>query len=731
MKLLRGATAFLSAFLLFLVQPIVGKRILPWFGGAAPVWTTCLVFFQVLVVVGYSYGHVVVRYLSPRRQAMVHVGLLLVGCLMLPIDPSARWKPASGGAPLLEILGLLATSVGLPALALSTTGPLVQAWLAREEARDVGKADKGPYGLFALSNLGSMAGLLGYPLLLEPAMGVRAQAVIWSVGFGVFVALAGALAVRAGGLAGGARRARSAGTVAVPEQTGSPEKSRSPEAEGGATGRLVEPAPGVGTMALWGVLAASPSILLVGMTRSLSLEVAPVPLLWVLPLATYLLSFTLVFGRPAWCSRNLSAALLLGGLAVALWAPPSSPSTLELRARVAVVVGALFAFSTVGHAELVRLRPDPRHLTSFYLMIAVGGAVGAILAGVVAPAVLDSDLEVPIGVVLATGTFLFVHLPETGPARAGAGARQGTSRGSRLLLLLAITGGLGAALLQESSRHRVNAIALGRSFHSSLRVGDAGEGADARRTLSHGRTVHGLQFLDPLRSRWPTAYYGETSGAGIALRAGEPGGAGRPAQGAAATAGGRARNVGVVGLGVGTLVSYGRAGDRYRVYEIDPLVIDFARRHFRYLAEAEAEVAMVPGDGRLSLEQEPPNGFDVLVVDAFSGDAIPAHLLTREAFEVYGRHLAPGGILAVHTSNRYLDLAAVVKRSGDAAGFQVALIRSDPDDVRGVFSATWVLAARTGLLDDELVKRHGEEIEVPPSLRTWTDDDSSLVPILR
>ena len=321
---LRGATAFLSAFLLFLVQPIVGKRILPWFGGAAPVWTACLVFFQVLVVVGYSYSHVLVRFVAARRQAVVHVGLLAAGCLMLPVDPSARFRPGGGEAPLLSILGLLATSVGLPALALATTGPLVQAWLSREDR------SKAPYGLFALSNLGSLAGLLGYPLVVEPAMGVRAQAVFWSVGFGVFAAMAGALAVRAARVA--ARRAaekevasrevaglEGGSPAAGAEQTSSLEGESRP-AGAGQTSSLEggSPAPGAGTLALWGVLAAGPSVLLVGMTRSLSLDVAPVPLLWVVPLAAYLLSFMLAFGRPRWCSRNLSALLLLGGLGVAL-----------------------------------------------------------------------------------------------------------------------------------------------------------------------------------------------------------------------------------------------------------------------------------------------------------------------------------------------------------------------------------------------------------------------------
>lgn len=737
--MLRGATAFLSAFLLFLVQPIVGKRILPWFGGAAPVWTACLVFFQVLVVVGYSYSHVLVRFVAARRQVVVHLGLLLASCLMLPVDPSARWRPGDGGAPLVSILGLLATSVGLPALALSTTGPLVQAWLARE---DRGKA---PYGLFALSNLGSMAGLLGYPLLLEPAMGVRAQAVLWSAGFGVFAVMAGALAVRAGRVAG---RQAPEKDVARPEETSSLEgadrAARAEETPGLERGRPVPGAdrtsslegegagPGAGRLAIWGALAAGPSILLVGMTRSLSLDVAPVPLLWVVPLAAYLLSFMLAFGRPRWCSRNVSALLLLGGLGVALWLPPSSPGTVEIEVRVAAVVGALFALSMVGHAELVRLRPAPRHLTAFYVMIAAGGAAGAILAGVAAPAILDSDMEVPIGIVIVTATFLLVHLPdaEAGGAR-GARAKQGVGGASRVLLLVALSGGLGFALLQDNLRHRRDAIALGRSFHSSLRVGDTGEGLDLRRTLSHGRTVHGQQFLDPSRSRLATAYYGEPSGVGLVLHsaplAPTPGEARRQEPGA--PAGGR--KVGLIGLGVGTLLAHARAGDRVTVYEIDPLVIDFARRYFTHLRDTEAAVSIVTGDARVALEGEAPNGFDVLVVDAFSGDAIPAHLLTREAFEVYGRHLSPDGILAVHASNRYVDLPPVVKLSGEAAGFEVTLVRSDADDDRGLFSATWVLAAKKGLFDRDLVKRHAEEIEVPRSLRVWTDDASSLLPVLR
>lgn len=687
--MIRGAAAFLSAFLLFMVQPIVGKRILPWFGGAAPVWTTCLVFFQGLVVVGYLYCHVLVRYVRPRWQSRVHVGVLVVSCLVLPVEPGERWRAIGEARPLTGILGLLAASVGLPCLALSTTGPLLQVWAARD--------GRVPYGLFALSSLGSLVGLLGYPLALEQALGARAQSVVWSVGYGLFVVVVGALALGAG------RRA------------GVDPGGAAPESEPPARA-----APGVGRMALWAVLAGCPSILLLGMTRSLSLDVAPVPLLWVVPLAAYLLSFTLCFGRPAWCSRGLSAGMLVAGLAVALWLPPSSPSTLDIGVRVAALVGGLFAFSTSGHAELVRLRPAPEHLTTFYVMIALGGALGAVFAGAFAPAVFDSDLEVPVGVVLATGVFLFVHLPEQGKARGG---RRGSSRWSRPFMVGVITLALGAALLQDTWRQRAAAVAMGRSFYSTLRVSDAGQGQSARRTLSHGRTVHGQQLLDPLRSRWPTAYYGETSGAGIALRLGEARDDRRSLP--------RGRSVGIIGLGVGTLVAFGRPGDRYRIYEIDSLVIDFARRHFSYLAEAEATVEIVTGDGRIALGREAPNGFDVLVVDAFSGDAIPAHLLTREAFEEYGRHLAADGILAVHTSNRYLDLASVAALSGEAAGFRVALVRNDPDDERGVFSSTWVLAAKGDLYAHELVRRHGETIEVPTSLTTWTDDHSSLVPILR
>ena len=690
--MIRGAAAFLSAFLLFMVQPVVGKRILPWFGGAAPVWTTCLVFFQGLVVVGYLYGHLLVRYVAPRWQSRVHVGVLVVSCLVLPIEPGERWRAIGEAAPLTGILGLLATSVGLPCLALSTTGPLLQVWAARD--------GKVPYGLFALSNVGSLAGLLGYPLVVEQALGARAQSVVWSAGYGLFVVLVGGLALRAGGSAGDR-----AGT------------DRGDAVESGAPG---EPAPGVGRLALWGALAACPSILLVGMTRSLSLDVAPVPLLWVVPLAAYLLSYTLCFGRPAWCSRGLSAGMLLAGLAVALWLPPASPSSLDIGVRVAALVGGLFAFSTSGHAELVRARPGPAHLTTFYVMIALGGALGAVFAGVVAPAVFDSDLEVPVGVVLATGVFLFVHLPEQGKARARRG---GASPAGRLVMVAVILPALGAVLLQDTWRQRAAAVAMGRSFYSTLRVSDTGEGPSARRTLSHGRTVHGQQLRGGARSRWPTAYYGETSGAGIALRLGSGQGGGQSEL--------RARHVGIIGLGVGTLVTFGRPGDRYRIYEIDSLVIDFARRHFSYLAEAEAIVEIVRGDGRLALGREAPNGFDVLVVDAFSGDAIPAHLLTREAFVEYGRHLAADGILAVHTSNRYLDLASVVALSAGATGLRVALVRSDPDEDRGVLSSTWVLAAKGDLFAHELVARHGEVIEVPSSLRTWTDDHSSLVPILR
>lgn len=674
-----GLTIFLSAFLLFQVQPIMGKLILPWFGGSASVWTTCMLFFQLLLLGGYLYCHWVVGALSPRQQSLLHMALLLLACLALPIMPDPEWKPLGDEDPILRILGLLAASVGLPYFVLSTTGPLLQAWFARERPGVV------PYRLFALSNLGSMTALLGYPVLVEPGFTAGAQSVGWSWGFAFFALLCASLAWRS---------AKAPAT-----------------STGEVQGADAEPSPTPASMALWVILAACPSMLLLAITSHLTLNVAPVPLLWVVPLALYLLSFILSFEHPRWYWRNSYGLLLMLGLAALAWLPMIPLGAMDIRLRVVIYLLALFAFCMVSHGELVRLRPHPRHLTAFYLMISVGGALGGLFVGLAAPKLFISDLELPISIVTMGAVFFVVRLREPGVSLGPLSRKSLTYLAAVAAITLAI------ASAYDQYDRITTAVASGRNFYGALRVSDAGSGLDARRTLSHGRIVHGEQIADPERHRWPTTYYGPGSGVGQALAI-----AGRKGP----------IHVGLVGLGAGTLVTYGRPGDRYRVYEINAMVVDFARRYFRFLGESEAGLRVVLGDGRLALERDPPQGFDVLVVDAFSGDAVPSHLLTQEAFALYARHLAPEGLMAIHVSNRFLDLPPIVLLSAKAQGLAAVQLENEADYGRGVFSSTWMLVARNAAqLDQPEFRALVQETPLPPHIRSWTDNYNSLVPILK
>jgi SAM-dependent methyltransferase len=634
-----AATIFLSSFLLFQVQPIVAKIILPWFGGSAAVWTTCMLFFQVLLLLGYLYAFALGHIRRPAVQAVVH-GLLLAATLrVLPLHPDPVWKPLHGEDPTLQILGLLTTSVGLPYFLLATSGPLLQAWYVREGRAVV------PYRLFALSNLGSMLALLGYPVLVEPLAPTRSQRLGWSAGFLLFLALCGALAWRS-------------------------RRHPAPSLESAVDAAPVNPRPAL--WLLWTALAACPSVLLLAVTSHLTEDVAPAPFLWLVPLSLYLLSFILTFEREGWYRRWLFVPLMGAGLgAMAILLETGHAGRLSI--QVAAFSAALFAASMVCHGELARLKPHPRHLTSFYLCLSLGGALGGIFVGLAAPRLFAARHELPIG--MAAAWLLTLVL---------LGRDLGRKWGrSRLAVVFAALGlsmvGLGGLLTWRAMDEARDSRVRARNFYGALRVRESGEDEDAVRTLLHGSISHGEQYLEPSRRRWITSYYAPVSGVGLAIEQ---------------SRGEGPQKVGVVGLGAGTLAAYGRKGDAYRFYEINPLILRLARTEFTFLSDCEAEVEVVMGDARLSLEGEAPQGFDVLAVDAFSGDSIPIHLLTREAFAQYFRHLRPGGLLAVHVSNRYLDLAPVVALASRVAGRAARIVVNEEDEDMGVSSSDWVLVGR-------------------------------------
>jgi SAM-dependent methyltransferase len=672
--LIYALAVLVGAFLLFQVEPVIGKIVLPWYGGSAAVWTACLVFFQVALLAGYLYAHALIRYLKPRAQAALHVGLLALSALTLAVYPSASLKPYSAGDPTWSILLLLGRTIGLPFFLLATTGPLVQAWYARRFAGSI------PYWLYALSNAGSMLALLSYPFLIEPVFTTLEQARMWSWGYVAFAVVCAAAAL-------GSPAARDR----APEEAGVSKPSRR-------------------QYALWLALPACASALLLAVTNHMSQNVAAVPLLWILPLSLYLLSFILCFAGDGWYRRNPYLQLLavaLGSMAYA-----AAAGNLPILPVVVLFLFGLFTCSMVCHGELALLKPPPRLLTHFYLMIAAGGALGGLAVGLVAPHVFNGYYEMPLALVGCAGLILAVL--KTDPALDWFRRWTQPAPIATVALTLALAVYVAIALEQSMSGVRLRV----RNFYGELTVKDSEPPTSimAVRTLTHGTITHGDQFLNLAKRDLPTTYYGPATGVGLAI-----GDRGK----------GRAVRVGVIGLGTGTLAAYARLGDYYRYYEINPLVVRVARGEFTFLADCHGKLDIAMGDARLTLEREQPENFDVLAVDAFSGDAIPVHLLTREAMDLYFRHLRPDGILAVHISNRHLDLLPVLAGEARSSGRRARVVDTEDDDAAGVFAATWVLVvAPPGDFDNE-VRANSNPVSRARRVRLWTDDYSNLFQILK
>ncbi len=667
--LVYALTIFTSAFLLFQLQPIIAKLILPWFGGSAAVWATCLVFFQTVLLLGYLYAHGLISWLGPRLQVAIHGAAIAVSVLVLPIIPAADLKPDDPSEPALRILALLAVTVGLPYFLLSASSPLIQAWYSR------GHEARFPYWLFAISNGASLAALLAYPFLIEPALPTRMQAWSWSVGYGIFAGLT---------ILAGLVSMRGAPATAADED--------------------LAPAipPGVFDHLEWIVLAAFPSFLLVAITNHLNEDIATTPFLWVLPLSVYLLSFVICFGREGAYRRNLWMrpwAVAMAGMGVLLLRTEFS-STPWI--AVPIFAAGLFISAMVGHGELAHSKPDARFLTSFYAMVALGGAIGGLLAGLAAPVLLPINIELQAVLTLIAIVVLFT-----------------TGRRNWMSIVVWIPV---VVLLGETTSRYIDALGAGtiaadRNFYGSLRVTDvpsAIPGEDIR-IMVHGTTEHGRQFLAPGLARTPTSYYGRTSGIGRLLDAVR-----HPAR------------VGVVGLGTGTLAAYSEPGDVFRFYEINPLVEEYAHRYFTFLSSARGNVEVISGDGRLALERESPQGYNVLALDAFSGGSVPVHLLTVEAFALYFRHLAPDGVLALHISNKSFNLAGVVAAAADELGAKNLLIVDNASPERETSASSWVLVSRDqAALDHPRLIDAGIAVQAPPGVRPWTDDFSNLLQVLR
>jgi hypothetical protein len=745
-RLAYPVTVFLSAFLLFQVQFIAAKRLLPWFGGVPAVWTTCMLFFQVLLLLGYAYAHLASARLGAGKRRAVHAALVALSLLAVlarvaaggpAVIPGLGSRPTDPGSPVRQILAILLGSVGLPYFVLSTTGPLLQSWYAASQAGG------SPYRLYAWSNLGSLLALVTYPFVVEPLLSLRAQGAVWAGGYIVFAAAVILVAIREPG---------AAVDSATPATAGRPvDGTKAPDAS---------------LRALWLGLAAGPSILFLAVTNQMCQEVAVIPLLWVLPLGLYLLSLVLCFESDRAYRRSpWSVALVLSaaGTSAILAKGPSAGVPLQ----IAVLSAVLLSAAMVCHGELSRLKPGPRHLTSFYMAVATGGAAGGIFVGLVAPRLFRAFWELPLGL-WGCGLLFMAALARDKASAFHAGPVLPSAVGLMVLLLaspLVVGGGtgpilgvgaavaavallalarrtvpagtlvrvctaatwllIGCDLLGQALASVVHARWVTRNFYGTLRVDErkADTSGEEYFALKHGQVTHGVQYRAPALEAEPRAYFGRASGVGLAIRALRDRAAGRPLR------------VGVVGLGVGTLAAYGEPRDELRFYEINPTVIELARGRggfFRFLRDTPATVSIAPGDARISLEREgSPLDLDLLAVDAFNSDSIPVHLLTREALEVYLRHLRnPEGLLALHLSNRFLELRPVALALARDRGLAWASISAAP--ARELeFPSVWALLTRDeALLSTPLLREAMDRGAIAPG-PLWSDDHSDLLRALR
>jgi len=684
--LLCAVTVFLGAFLLFQVQPQISKTILPWFGGTPGVWATCMLVFQWLLFCGYAWAHLMVRFLSPRRQAMLHGALLLLAGATLQILPDAGDKPLSPESPEVQIIRILLVTVGFPFFLLSTTGPLLQSWWSRLTA------GRSPYRLYALSNLGSLLALLAYPFVVEPYLSLERQASFWMVAFYAYALVCGLVAVLLFRLPDAELSTTSESSARREEQPGRVRSS---------------------TILYWFVLGCMPSVMLLATTNQVCLDIASVPFLWIIPLALYLLSFILCFGSSRWCAPRFWMVISLlsaAAMSLALHAGEELPVVLQS----AVFFTGLFACSMLCHGELARRAPDARHLTLYYLVMSAAGATGGTLVGLLAPLLFNSLMEVPLAIA-AMCLLTFVIGGQSTEVRFGSSLRRALRITHIAVVVLA---GISLSYPVFFTGH--SALLITRNFYGVLRVTEppAATPSAAVRDFYHGRIKHGFQYLAEEKRRQPGAYYSRTSGLGLTLQTFRRN---------------QARRIGVIGLGVGTIAAYANAGDDYCFYEIDPDVEAIARKYFTFLSDCPAECRVVTGDARLVLEREAVDRqvspFDVLVIDAFSGDAVPTHLVTLEAIRLYLSRLTEGGLLAFHTSNRHVDLKPVLSAIARHEKLTSRVIQTR-GDLEARADCEWVIMShRSDSLSGAVWDQLPTLDETKPVL--WTDNYCSLAAVIR
>lgn len=685
---LLAVTIFLSAFLVFQVQPLMGRYLLPWFGGMPEVWTACMLFFQVFLLGGYAYAHALTR-LPLRWQAAIHMTLVLLAAATLSVVPDAAMKPRPDEIPVLKIVWICMVCVGAAYFVLTATSPLVQSWFSKATTIPPRWRYGSAVAQTQTENCPAPAASRYCPTHKvdkdrAPAGGFYGYtALIVLCGGAIFLHL----------------RQKAAGRSQKADQKDLKSEDRGSASTGGRADWL-----------FWLLLPTAASVELLAVTNKVTLDIAVIPFLWVLPLSLYLLSFILCFDHPRWYQRGLFLLLLIAGILGHVWV---GRKAMDMHVATIITIYAVLLFSCcmICHGELYRLRPSSGHLTHFYLMIALGGALGGVFVAVVAPLIFKTYHELHLGI-LATVLGVLMCEKDISPALA--------KRRPWWVAVLCLGGAAGIVLQGQRPVGNQHILEMSRNFFGVLTIleENADDPARHKRLMQHGSTFHGLQFIAADKQSLPTSYYSPESGIGLLLRhwpKDSP------------------RRIGVVGLGVGTIAAYGNEGDLVRFYEINPEVIRMARQYFSYLDNSAADIEVVLGDARVSMTYEPPQQYDVLALDAFSSDAIPVHLLTAEAFEVYLSHLAEGGVLAVHISTQHLDLQSVIWKLAEHFKLTSRWIETFPDDATGAMASDWILLSRDGdILDRDIFRRrqstpYADLDRVP----FWTDDHVNLLGILK
>ena len=672
-------TIFTSAFLLFQIQPLITKFILPWFGGGTAVWAVSMLFFQSCLVAGYGYAHLSVRYLGLQRQTQLHIVFLLLALIQIPISPSELHEFDAAQNPTLQILSLLIRTIGVPFFVLSATAPLIQAWASGI------KATTNPYRLYALSNVAALAALLSYPFIIEPMFNRQLQAQAWSITFAVFIALCIYCAF----------------ATASRSKTHAPAPSRS----GDNTPRVP-----IVSWLLWLMLPATAVTLLLSVTNQLTRDLVSIPFLWVLPLSVYLLTFIIAFDNERWYRRRLFLPLFALSLAWILYLLLGE--ALNVTWTIIVFMFALFVLCMVCHGELYRLRPTANQLTGYYLMVALGGALGSALVSVLMPIISDRYIELQIAASMATilvVLLLMKHVNLKVSLTAGIPIQVALAIGASFIVLV---------FVHSARDEEPDIVYQARNFYGVLTVGRDNAGtSDEFLWLRNGNSYHGAQATTAPEKLLPITYYSPGSGIDMAMSfsAGQP-----------------KRRIGMIGLGIGTAISYAGAQDSVKVYEINPDVVEIAQRHFTYLADTTADVKLVLGDARLSLEKELPQAFDIFVLDAFSSDAIPVHLLTREAFELYLKHLTPDGIIAVLISSWHFDFQPLLTKMGKTLGLQSVLVTNASNNAQQWGSRWMILTKNDRFMSQEFIQLQKQGMpDNMSNVRLWTDDFSSPFQLLK